>query len=75
MSNLNIRLMDAAASGFATAFNELLDRTQSENTDVTAVVRDIVRAVHEQGDQALLSYTQRFDKLSVDSASALEGLT
>ncbi|MDH5649164.1 MAG: histidinol dehydrogenase [Gammaproteobacteria bacterium] len=72
MSNLNIRLMDAAASGFATAFNELLDRTQSENTDVTAVVRDIVRAVHEQGDQALLSYTQRFDKLSVDSASALE---
>ncbi len=44
---------------------------QSDET-VTATVRDILRAVRERGDSALLDYTLRFDRLQANSVAELE---
>ena len=44
----------------------------SEEDAVTRAARDIVDAVRERGDAALLEYTQRFDRLSCASVAELE---
>ena len=35
--------------------------------DVTAIVRDIIKAVRKEGDKALLEYTQRFDRAQLQT--------
>lgn len=72
MSTLNIRMLDASASGFKSDLDELLDRDQGEDTDIAVVVRDILTAVRKRGDQALLEYTRRFDKLGATTVADLE---
>ncbi len=42
----------------------LADREQAQ--DVSAVVRDIIHEVRARGDAALIDYTQRFDRLSLN---------
>lgn len=39
---------------------------------VTATVREILAQVRQRGDDALLEYTQRFDRLALEQASDLE---
>lgn len=72
MSKLDIRMLDATASGFDAEFAALLDRTQAEDTSVTEVVRDIISAVRDKGDQAVLSFTGRFDNLKINEMAELE---
>ncbi|GMR18493.1 MAG: histidinol dehydrogenase [Gammaproteobacteria bacterium] len=72
MSTLNIRMLDASAPEFQSGLDTLLDRSQGEDTDVAAVVRDILLAVRKRGDPALLEYTRRFDKLRAATVADLE---
>ncbi len=53
---------------FAARFAALLGAKREMSVDVDAVVSDIIRAVRADGDQALVDYTNRFDKagLTVD---------
>ena len=68
MSAVSLRRLNAADAGFEQAFTELLNRSQGEDQDVSAVVRDIIADVRARGDAALLEYTARFDRLTVAAA-------
>jgi histidinol dehydrogenase len=67
------RNLDSRAPDFEQAFAALLDDKRETADDVNAVVADIVKTVRTQGDQALLDYTRRFDRLSLDAAGLAIG--
>ena len=50
---------------FAAALEAVLDSRNTTVTDVAPVVRDIIAAVRERGDAALVDYTTQFDKVTV----------
>ncbi len=46
---------------------------RQENTvDVTAIVKDIIKNVRENGDKALLEYSKKFDKAELESLEVTE---
>ena len=45
---------------------EILGRTTSFNADIQADVAEIIAAVRERGDEAVLEYTQKFDNVKLD---------
>ena len=47
----------------------LIKRSQDDYGPYEKAVKEIVEAVHTDGDQALLSYTERFDHASLTSAT------
>jgi histidinol dehydrogenase len=57
--------LDAAAPGFAASFAALLAAQRETVADVDAVVADIVADVASRGDEALITYTKRFDRLAL----------
>ncbi len=69
---MKMRRLDSTAHGFdadlarLTAFDSALDER------VEAVVRSILQDVRARGDEALLEYTRRFDRLVVAQAASLE---
>ena len=65
-----IRLSTGAAD-FEAAFAALLASKREASADVDAAVRDIIEAVRERGDAALLDYTRRFDRLEAQSLAEL----
>ncbi|MDP5237893.1 histidinol dehydrogenase [Uliginosibacterium sp. 31-16] len=73
MSQANtIRFMNAGAPDFGEALNALLRYDTSTSNDVQQAVMEILREVRTHGDQAVVSYTNRFDQLGVADVSALE---
>jgi len=60
-----IRQLDSRAPGFYSELEQLLDREQSTDLKVDAVVREIIDAVRERGDAAVIEYTERFDRRRV----------
>ena len=72
MAELNLRRLDASAAGFDAALAALLQRSQRTDPGVEREVREIIEAVRDDGDRALLAYTRRFDRLEVETAAALE---
>ncbi|WP_208987003.1 histidinol dehydrogenase [Stappia sp. TSB10P1A] len=65
-----IRLSTGAAD-FEAAFAALLASKREASADVDAAVRDIIEAVRERGDAALLDYPRRFDRLEAQSLAEL----
>ena len=59
------RRLDSRAPGFEAAFAALLTSRVAAEADVEADVAEILAAVREQGDAALLAYTERFDRLAL----------
>jgi histidinol dehydrogenase len=57
--------LDASAADFEPRFRAFLTTKREVSEDVDAAVREIVRAVRERGDAALLKYTRRFDRFDV----------
>jgi histidinol dehydrogenase len=56
---------------FQDRFQALLASKREASADVDAVVRDIIEDVRANGDAALLSYTERFDRLKAASLAEL----
>ena len=69
---LDIRRLDTEDADFSAHFNKLLQQNQSAENDVRHTVEAILKDVHENGDQALLSYTEKFDQVSAKQVSDLE---
>ncbi|MEJ2114717.1 MAG: histidinol dehydrogenase [Gammaproteobacteria bacterium] len=69
---LNIRRLTSQDADFSVHFNDLLQQNQSAEKDVRQTVEAIIKDVCEIGDQALLSYTEKFDQVHVKQASELE---
>lgn len=61
-----ITRLDSTDAGFDAALEQLLAWEQSADMAVESVVRDIIAAVRLRGDAALIEYTERFDRRSVD---------
>ena len=67
-----IRRLNSAQPGFAAELAALLAYEPNTDASVSAAVEAIVNDIRMRGDDALLEYTQRFDRLTVSSAAALE---
>ncbi|MBT5415172.1 MAG: histidinol dehydrogenase [Rhodospirillaceae bacterium] len=62
------RRLHSAAPGFEAAFEAVLLGKREAEADVDEVVRAIVEDVRARGDEALLDYTARFDRLKTTVA-------
>ena len=63
--------LDASAAGFEADFARLLDDKRETAADVNDAVAAIIAAVRDRGDDALVEYTARFDRLPGLTADAL----
>lgn len=69
---LNIRRFNAQDDSFQAEFADFLNANIELSADVSATVQKIIADIRENGDAALLKYTQQFDRLDVSSAQQLE---
>ena len=63
--SLRLRVFDESLSAKETA--DLLKRPIKTNDEITGLVKPILQAVRERGDQALLELTAKFDGAKLDS--------
>ena len=70
MSELIARLQ-YSASDFEAKFQRLTERHDERDPALTKVVADILDDVRSQGDEALLGFTAKFDRYSVNSIAEL----
>ena len=66
-----IRRLNASAPDFVEGLDRLLRWQDDVHHAVEATVRDILADVRARGDEALVEYTRRFDRVSVASAAEL----
>ena len=69
---LSLRRLDADAPSFEREFAALIAFEAAQDAAVDAAVARIVADVRARGDEALLDYTNRFDRFAAKSAAALE---
>ncbi|MFO1197781.1 MAG: histidinol dehydrogenase [Burkholderiaceae bacterium] len=67
-----IRTLDSAQPGFRERLAALLAYEPSQDDAIERAVAQILRDVRARGDEALVEYTRRFDRLQVASAAELE---
>ncbi len=67
-----IRRLSSADPGFSVELSGLLAYEAQTDASVAVAVEAIVNDVRARGDEALLEYTRRFDRLPVTLAAALE---
>ena len=72
MAELDIRRISSADADFDAALSALTAWDVSDSDSVTRAAADIVAAVRDRGDSALLEYTRRFDRLACGSVAELE---
>ena len=66
-----MQFLDIREAGFEAKFSALVERGEESGREVEEVVQGIIAQVRSRGDQALLEYTARFDRLECE-AGALE---
>ena len=67
-----IQLLDASAADFDQALAQLIATDTAPDRAIEARVDEIIEAVRQHGDEALLDYTRRFDRLNASLVSDLE---
>lgn len=70
--NAMVRRLDSSQPDFTAALAALLAWEPSQDAAIEQAVVGIVADVRRRGDDALLEYTRRFDRLSIEAAPALE---
>lgn len=70
--SLNIRRLNASAPDFEAQIDRLLAWDEVSDEAVVRTVDEIIARVREQGDRALIDYTNRFDRRQVRDAAELE---
>ena len=68
----DIHRLDSAEPGFDAKLAALLAWEAGEDEAIERAVAGILREVRARGDEAVLEYTRRFDRLDVPHAGALE---
>ncbi|MGE0604874.1 MAG: histidinol dehydrogenase, partial [Xanthobacteraceae bacterium] len=58
-------ILDTSADGFAARFETFLGSKREASEDVDAVAREILRAVEARGDEALIGYSKKFDRVDL----------
>jgi histidinol dehydrogenase len=67
-----MQFLDIHDNDFDAKFAAILARGEETDRDVEEVVKGIIADVRSRGDEALLDYTRRFDRLEADSVAGLE---
>ena len=63
-----MQFLDIREEGFEARFSAIVARGEESGREVEEVVREIIAQVRSRGDQALLEYTSRFDRLECGAA-------
>ncbi len=63
--------LNTAEPGFAASFDGLVAARREVDPDVDQVVADIIADVRARGDEAVLEYTRRFDRVTFADGAAL----
>jgi len=66
-----MQFLDIREAGFEAKFAAIVERGEESGREVEEVVQGIISDVRSRGDEALLEYTRRFDRLDC-AAAALE---
>lgn len=69
---MNIRQLDIKDADFAERLAQLLAWESVSDQDVVTAVNDIILAVRTRGDAALIDFSNRFDRRSVQSIAELQ---
>lgn len=69
---LKLRQLTTTAPAFSQQLRQLLEFTAADSAAISATVSQIITAVRERGDAALVEYTNRFDQRNVQAAAELE---
>ena len=69
---VDVTRLNTTDSDFWPRLQDLLAWESVSDDAVLQTVNDIIKAVREQGDAALIEFTERFDGLTVDSMDELE---
>lgn len=72
MSMLKIRRYNSTDATFEASLHQLLAFEGAQDDSIDRVVADILADVKRRGDEAVLEYTRRFDRVSADRMSDLE---
>jgi histidinol dehydrogenase len=67
-----MQFLDIQDKDFDKKFAAILTRGEETGREVEEVVKGIIADVRKRGDEALLDYTRRFDRLEAGSVAALE---
>jgi len=62
-----IRFLRFSDAGFAATFGEITARGETTPAGVVETVQEILANVRQRGDAALIEYTQRFDRLTLQA--------
>lgn len=65
------RRLDLSDADFEARFSQLLSARQGSDSDAANAARDIIAQVRAEGDAALITLTNRFDRLSLQTADDL----
>ena len=72
MSNTDIKRLNSSEEDFYTQLDSLLAREEVSDGQVAKTVGDIISAIRSRGDDALLEFTNRFDRMQAGSVEELE---
>ncbi|MBB5019082.1 histidinol dehydrogenase [Chitinivorax tropicus] len=67
-----LRRLDSRSPGFRAELSQLLAFESAQDPKVDAAVQAILADVKQRGDEAVLEYTRRFDRIDASSMAALE---
>lgn len=60
-------------SNFSNKLQTLLSMREGSEADISRIVADIIKQVREKGNEALLSYTQKFDRFTATAENIIVG--
>jgi histidinol dehydrogenase len=63
-----MQFLDISEAGFEGKFSAIIERGEESGRDVEELVQGIISEVRKRGDEALLEYTKRFDRLDCGAA-------
>lgn len=69
---MKVRTLDSTAADFWTELDDLLAWDSVSDDGVFNTVNGIIKDVRSRGDAAVVEYTNRFDRMSVESMAELE---
>ncbi len=72
MANIDILRLDSQQADFSEQLDKLLAWESVSNKEINRTVDDILERVKAEGDQAVVEFTNRFDRLNVSSMAELE---
>ncbi len=72
MSDLNIKRLSSQSADFEAQLKALLAFETAQDDGIDEVVAKILRDVKQRGDEAVLEYTNRFDKTNATSMQQLQ---